>query len=116
MRYIKDGPFKFRRENESTQTVGEMLAGFAGGYVPIPALQLTTKEIRILNDAEDSLGKPEDGWLALEDAQFDTALRVIPKMVESTNKATSAPLVEDILNEAVTEKPESAKVINIGTG
>ena len=119
MRYIKDGPFKYRGQpGESLETVGKMLAGFAGGYLPLPnaspPLVLTNKEIRTLNDAEDALGKdPVDGFLVLEDAQVEIILKAIPKMVEHTNRATSAPAILDIIEGADTELPDTDKVVDI---
>jgi hypothetical protein len=111
MRYIKDGPFSFRGvpPEVPATTVGKMLSMFAGGYTPSNrqgGLLLTTSEIRALNKAEDVLvADPVDGYFALEDAEYEIIKRCIPTIVENSNRATSAPVVEDIIEGALTERP-----------
>jgi hypothetical protein len=113
VRYLKDGPFRFRGVDPKAEatTVGEMLAEFAGSYMPSNrpgGLVLTNKQIRVLNKAEDVLAAgPVDGYFALEDAEYAILNECVPQLVNGSNRATSAPAIEDLLNESLTELPTS---------
>tara|TARA_Y100000310_G_scaffold117032_2_gene115720 strand:- start:5194 stop:5496 length:303 start_codon:yes stop_codon:yes gene_type:complete len=94
-----------------------MLAEFAGAYYPSPTnkFTLTTKEIRVLNKAEDVLSaEPQDGYFALEDAEYEMVKKVVLKLAEGSNRATSAPVIEDLITGAVTDLPDPEKVTDIG--
>jgi hypothetical protein len=113
MHYLKDGPFDDHRKGVDPKTIGEILAELAGNYIPIQGMALKTAEIRKLNKAIDVLETgPEDGYFALEDEDFKVLKEVAVTLAEATNMARSAPVIEDALNEATTEKVES-NVVNI---
>jgi hypothetical protein len=115
--YIKDELFRNHLKPEEPPAIGEFLRGLAGQYQPIEGLKLNMGEIRKLNKALAVLeAEPEDGHFALEDEDFQVLRRVAITFIESSNLARSAPLLEDVLNDAPTEKPDPAKVIDIGTG
>jgi hypothetical protein len=106
--YLQDGPFQGHDKKADPQMVGVTLASLVGKYIPIPNMTLKTAEIRKLNKAIDILeAEPDDGWFAFEDEDFKVLQRVAVGLIEATNMARSAPMIEDLLNEATTEKPES---------
>ena len=113
MHYLKDGPFDGHR-GQGEETIGETLAGLAGQYVPVQGLTLKTAEIRKLNKAIDVLeADPEDGYFAIEDEDFKVLKQVAVTLAENSSLARSAPIIEDILNGAVTEKPERSKIAQL---
>lgn len=108
MRYLKEGPFNDHRKGADPKTIGEILVELAGNYIPIQGMALKTAEIRKLNKTIDVLeGGTESGYYAFEDEDFKVLKQVVITMAESTNMARSAPEIEDALNGATTEKPES---------
>ena len=107
MHYIQDGPFEGHKKVED-QTIGQVLADFAGMYQPIDGLKLSTAEIRKLNKAIDALESgPEDGCFAIEDEDFNVLKKVTVALIESSSLARAAPYVEDLLVAAPTSKPEA---------
>ena len=106
MHYLKDGPFRGHVETDETGSIGDVLANLAGMYQPIRELTLKTAEIRKLNKAIDVLeAGSENGHFALEDEDFKVLKRVVVTLAENSSMARSAPIIEDILNDAVTERP-----------
>ena len=113
MHYLKDGPFEGYR-GQGDKTIGETLAGLSGQYVPIQGLTLKTAEIRKLNRAIDVLeSDPEDGYFAIEDEDFKVLKQVAVTLAENSSLARSAPVIEDILNTAVTEKPVMGDLLDL---
>lgn len=109
MHYIKDGPFEGHKKI-TDQTIGEVLADFAGAYQPIGELSLKTNaEIRTLNKGVDILeAGPEDGYFFIEqDDVFKMLQNVTTTMIRNSTLARAAPYVEDLFLAALTEKPET---------
>tara|TARA_Y100000034_G_scaffold129964_1_gene187403 strand:+ start:97 stop:516 length:420 start_codon:yes stop_codon:yes gene_type:complete len=103
--------------NKEVKThVRSFAAGLIGRFTNQPGqggISLTVKEIRVLNDAIDTLEgqAPEDGaderpYVKVEqDNQFDMIKRISSHMILTTNMLRLAPAIEDAFNDALTELP-----------
>ena len=109
MHYMQDGPFEGPVKADD-DTIVKVLINLAGMYQPIQGLTLKMADIRRLNRAIDILeGDPDDdGYFALEDEDFKVLKLVTITLAENSSLARSAPAVEDALDSAPTEKPESS--------
>lgn len=107
MHYLKEQAFTNHAGNEE-EKVSKALSAFGGAYAPLRDYTLATAALRNLNRALDVLeGEPDgDGYYAIEDAHWKVLKETVIKMMENSSMARSAPIIEDILNDAVTEKPE----------
>ena len=106
MHYLKEHAFANHAGNEEAK-VSEALIAFGGAYAPLRDYTLATAALRNLNKALDVLdGEPdEEGYYAFEDAHWKVLKESVIKMMENSSMARSAPIIEDILNGASTEKP-----------
>jgi hypothetical protein len=104
--YLKEQGFTNHAGNEE-EKVSRALSAFGGAYAPLRDYTLATAALRNLNRALDVLeGDPSaEGYYAFEDAHWKVLKETVIKMMENSSMARSAPIIEDILNGASTEKP-----------
>jgi hypothetical protein len=109
--YLKEQAFINHAGNEE-EKVSEALRAFGVAYAPLRDYTLATAALRNLNKALDVLdGDPgEDGYYAFEDAHWKVIKETVIKMMENSSMARSAPIIEDILSGASTERPERSKI------
>ena len=114
MHYLKEQAFTNHAGTEEGKVAGALIA-FGGAYAPLRDYTLATPAIRDLNKALDVLDGEldEDGYYAFEDAHWNVLKETVIKMMENSSMARSAPIIEDILNGAVTEKPERPKIAQL---
>jgi len=126
MKYLKEQPFRDRRGNPlkgitftkaGTEEevsgedimLGDVLFSLAENYVPTQKAQLTNGEIRHLWEAQDAIvaGPSKEGYFVFENAPFDVLKKTVEALMGAAAQfARHAPIVEDILNGAVTRTVE----------